>query len=77
MVDRALPAPAAYLAADPAQCDARRGRLDELGPGATIGISWRGGTRKTRADERSLPLAILAATPARADVHLVSLQYGP
>ena len=39
---------AGYLRADPGRVADWRARLDALGPGAKIGISWRGGTTRTR-----------------------------
>lgn len=53
-----------YLVADPARIERWRLRLG-AGAGPAVGLSWRGGTRKTRADLRSMdvqdffPLAVL------------------
>jgi ADP-heptose:LPS heptosyltransferase len=63
------------LQADPVRIAAWRERLAALGPGLKIGISWQGGTHKSRRPVRSLPLAkwqpILQATHA----HFIDLQY--
>jgi tetratricopeptide (TPR) repeat protein len=65
-----------YLRADPRRVAAWRERLAQLGPGLKVGISWAGGTHRTRSPLRSIPLErwlpVLRATPA----HFVSLQYG-
>jgi Flp pilus assembly protein TadD len=71
-----FPAPAAYLSADAAKMARGRARLRALGPGNAIGVSWRGGTPRTRAERRSLALADLAPALRLTGLHLVSLQYG-
>jgi Flp pilus assembly protein TadD len=48
-----FPAHGGYLAADRERIERWRSRL-EAGAGLSIGLSWRGGTRKTRADLRSM-----------------------
>lgn len=50
-----------------------------LGPkpaGLRIGLSWRGGTTRTRTGQRSLSLARLAPILELADCEFVNLQYG-
>jgi hypothetical protein len=43
-----------------------------------VGVSWTGGTKKTRTDLRSLPIdALVPILEARADVEWFSLQYTP
>jgi hypothetical protein len=65
-----------YLHADPARVAYWRHRLRELGPGRTIGLSWRGGLARSRRRMRSIgPEEFAGALPA-TDVVLVSLQYG-
>ncbi|MCR5877626.1 tetratricopeptide repeat protein [Phenylobacterium sp. J367] len=52
---------------------------DRLGPRRAplrIGLSWRGGVRRTLASERSMPLAALTPLLVRPDCEFVSLQYG-
>lgn len=70
-----FPHHAGYLRADPERVAYWRSRLDELGPGPKIGLSWRGGIAGTRRHLRSFALAEflpLLQQPAR----FVSLQYG-
>lgn len=64
-----------YLQADPAKVAAWRARLDALGPGRKVGLSWRGGTAKTRRKLRSPAAAELAAMLRTPDTCWVSLQY--
>lgn len=65
-----------YLEPDPALMAAWRARLAELGPGINIGISWRGGTPRTRQTARSLALDALLPVLSLPGVNFVSLQYG-
>src|SRR5215470_7821198 len=65
-----------YLRADPERVRFWRARLDELGPGRKIGVSWRGGTAQTRARLRSIPLAEFQPLLELPETALVSLQYG-
>jgi hypothetical protein len=71
-----FPPPAAYLRADEAKADRWRARLRALGPGRVIGVSWRGGTPRTRTERRSLTLEELAPVLRLPGHHFVSLQYG-
>lgn len=71
----AFPAHSGYLTADPARVAAWRARFAEAGPGVRIGIAWRGGTLRSRAPLRSLPLARLAAALRQPGVALYSLQH--
>ena len=64
-----------YLKADPERVDVWRERLAALGPGLKVGISWQGGTHKTRRPMRSIPLAQWAPLLQSAGVRCVSLQY--
>jgi Flp pilus assembly protein TadD len=73
----AFPARGAYLRADPVKVGRWRERLAALGPGPAIGLSWRGGTPRTRTERRSLRLADLAPILAAGGAQFVSLQYGP
>jgi hypothetical protein len=70
-----FPAHAGYLRADAGKVDRWRDRLRALGPGRTIGLSWRGGTARTRAERRSITLAELAPVLGLPGFHFVSLQY--
>ena len=65
-----------YLVADPVRVSRWQDRLSALGSGAKIGLSWRGGTAKTRRALRSVPIPALRPLLRRDDVHFVSLQYG-
>jgi Flp pilus assembly protein TadD len=70
-----------YLRPDPVKVGRYAQRLDALGPGVAIGLSWRGGTQSSRAALRSVGLAGMAPLIARiADerpAKWVSLQYTP
>lgn len=64
-----------YLRAAPERVAYWRARLDALGPGPKIGLSWRGGVAATRRHLRSIALdefLPLLRLPAK----FVSLQYG-
>lgn len=64
-----------YLKADPRRIDEWRARLDAIGPGLKVGISWIGGVRQTRRALRSLPLATLGELLGTRGAQFVSLQY--
>lgn len=66
----------AYLCADPARVTAWRDRLAAAGQAPRIGFSWRGGTRKTRADLRSLQFADCLPLLRSAPCTFVCLQRG-
>lgn len=66
-----------YLVADRMRTDAWRARLDALGPGLKVGVSWKGGTYTTRSPLRSISLSRLAPILRVPGVHFVSLQYTP
>jgi tetratricopeptide (TPR) repeat protein len=71
-----FPVACGYLHADAQRVAYWRQRFSELGPGPKIGVSWRGGSRRTRNAVRSLSLERL--TPILSQpAHWVSLQYGP
>ena len=72
----AFPDRPSYLAAATAKVDRWKRRLEELGPGRKIGISWRGGTPRTRQEARSAPLPHWRSLLALPGLHFVSLQYG-
>lgn len=65
-----------YLRADPVRVAAWRERLDRLGPGRKIAISWRGGNPATSGRDRSIPLEQWMRLVSLPGVHWVSLQYG-
>ncbi len=64
-----------YLRAAPKLRDKWRARLAAMGPGPKVGISWQGGTQKTRSPVRSMPLERLAPLLGTAGVHFIDLQY--
>ena len=66
----------AFLRADPDKVAAWRERLQALGPGLKVGISWRGGNPQTSGKRRSVALAKWRGLLATRGVHFVSLQYG-
>ena len=70
-----FPAHRGYLKADPVRGAVWRKRLDALGAGLKIGISWHGGTHKTRAPLRSVPLAEWGPLLKMGGHHFVDLQY--
>lgn len=75
--DEDFPKHAGYLQAEARRVDYWREHLaHKLGPGLKIGISWRGGTTKTRQRARSIALPEWAPILAMPGVHFVNLQYG-
>ena len=64
-----------YLRADPLKVEAWRRRLEELPARRRIGISWRGGIRRTHRAMRSLPLDEWLPILKCAETVFVSLQY--
>ncbi|MDJ0894614.1 MAG: tetratricopeptide repeat protein, partial [Alphaproteobacteria bacterium] len=69
-------APDRYLAVDPGAAEAWRERLDALGEGLKVGISWRGGGVSKELAFRRVPLMDWAGLAELPGIHLVSLQYG-
>ncbi|MGE5522559.1 MAG: tetratricopeptide repeat protein [Rhodospirillaceae bacterium] len=65
-----------YLRADRAKTEHWRQHLAALGPGLKVGLSWRGGTAKTRSALRSLASADLVPLLHKAGVVFINLQYG-
>jgi tetratricopeptide (TPR) repeat protein len=70
-----FPAHSGYLRADPGRVAYWRARLDALGPGAKIGLSWRGGTTRTRRRLRSISLDDWRPVIGSPGTTVVSLQY--
>lgn len=73
---RDFPQHSGYLQADPERVKYWRARMDALGRGLKIGISWRGGTVYTHRDRRTLTLATLQPLLATPGVQWINLQYG-
>ncbi len=67
---------AAYLRADTARNRYWKERLDELGPGLKVGISWAGGAASTRGASRSTQLSHWKPVLNESRCRFVSLQYG-
>jgi ADP-heptose:LPS heptosyltransferase len=65
-----------YLSADGERRRHWRSRLDALNGKLKVGFGWRGGTRKTRRDLRSLALADCLPLLHRDDCEIVCLQAG-
>ena len=64
-----------YLRADPQRVADWRTRLAALGPGLKVGISWQGGTHKSRRPVRSMPVTQWLPILQAEDIHFVDLQY--
>ncbi len=64
-----------YLKAPPERVAAWRERLSVLGTGPKIGLSWRGGTMKSREPLRSIDLSHWLPILKVPGLHFVSLQY--
>lgn len=65
-----------YLVADPGRIAFWKNRLAALGNGLKVGITWRGGSERTRQAVRSLQITDLAPFLQTPGVHFVNLQYG-
>ncbi len=64
-----------YLKADPTRVARWKNRLDELGSGVKVGISWRGGLASTRRSLRSIALEQWLPILCCDKVTFISLQY--
>jgi Tfp pilus assembly protein PilF len=73
---RGFPSHDGYLEADPLRVSYWSQRLEALGPGLKVGISWRGGAVSTRRSLRSTELQAWEPLLRTAGAHFVSLQYG-
>lgn len=71
----AFPRHPGYLRADPARVAQWRARLEALGAGPRIGVSWQGGVTRTGRKSRSLELGDLAPLLRVPGIAFVSLQY--
>jgi ADP-heptose:LPS heptosyltransferase len=70
-----FPQHAGYLKADPERVASWRNKLAVLGPGLKVGISWLGGTHKTRSPVRSIALEHWGAILRVPGIRFISLQY--
>ena len=66
-----------YLAPDPVRVARWQARFAALPSGLNIGLSWRGGTPRTRQTTRSISLTSLVPLLSVSRANFVSLQYGP
>ena len=66
----------AYLVPDGRARDDWRQRLEGLGGGMKVGISWKGGGTLLARRQRSLDPGALAGMLQQRDMHVVNLQYG-
>ena len=64
-----------YLKADPELIEKWGAELKKLPPGLNVGISWIGGLKKTRLDQRSIPLQKWEKILKTPGVNFHSLQY--
>jgi len=71
-----FPAHSGYLKADVAAVNEWARHIAALGAGLKVGVAWRGGTTRTRAELRSLPLPLWAPLLDVPDVHFINLQHG-
>ena len=63
----------AYLIPDQERVEYWKGQMK---PGFNVGISWRGGSRKTALHKRSIPLQLWKPILKTKGVNFISLQYG-
>jgi tetratricopeptide (TPR) repeat protein len=70
-----FPQHAGYLKADPEKVARWKTRLDDLGPGLKVGISWKGGLPWTGAHSRTVGLEGFLPILRVEGVKCVSLQY--
>lgn len=70
-----FPSHCGYLSADSAQTAVWRKRLARDCAGPLVGITWRGGTPKTRGELRSIPVEAMAPMLALRDLRFICLQH--
>ena len=70
-----FPSHTGYLKADPDRTERWRARLAALGPGLKVGVSWRGGSHKTRRPLRSVGLTRWGPLLRVPGASFISLQY--
>jgi tetratricopeptide (TPR) repeat protein len=73
---RDFPAHRGYLRADPGKVSRWQSRLQALGSGPKVGISWRGGVQITGRSWRSLALNELVPALSIPQAKFISVQYG-
>ncbi|MBI4184662.1 MAG: tetratricopeptide repeat protein [Proteobacteria bacterium] len=73
-----IPKPGPYLKADSDRATAMRATYQAgAGDKMLVGLSWRGGTRKSKGAARSTALADWLPVLGQEGIRFVSLQYGP
>lgn len=65
-----------YVRLDPSRVAYWRKRLETLGSGPYVGLTWNGGVKKTSAHLRAIPVELLKPLMKRKAT-FVSVQYGP
>ncbi len=71
-----FPGPRKLFAVDPTLADEWRGRVQALGPGLKVGISWTSGLVNVARARSYAPLSSWEAILSQSGVRFVSLQYG-
>lgn len=71
-----FPRQPSFLAPDPALVAKWRERIDGLGPGLKVGISWRAGGKSSEQRRRTSPLDDWGPVLAVPGVQFINLQYG-
>lgn len=71
----AFPRHDGYLVPDPARRAKWRQRLDGLGPGLKVGLSWRSATQSYKRDQHYFTIEQMLPILAVPGVHFVNLQY--
>lgn len=71
-----FPAHHGYLRPDAERVEAWQDKLQRLGPGLKIGMSWQGGIGKTRKATRSISLDQWKPILSQPGCQFISLQYG-
>lgn len=71
-----FPAHKGYLYADATKVQKWQSRLNELGSGLKVGISWRGGLKVTRTGIRTISLDQWVPIFRVGGAHFINLQYG-
>jgi len=75
LFEEAFPFTPPYLRADPDRVLYWKSRLDALGPGLKIGVSWRGGAEKWRRGVKTCPPPLWKPLSGIPGTHFFCLQY--
>jgi Flp pilus assembly protein TadD len=71
-----FPSVSTFLVPESGKRDEWRKRIEALGPGLNVGLSWRGGVETLNRARRSLPLEAWAPILEVPGVHWINLQHG-